>query len=85
MKSHKEDIVGSAIQGLKEGGFEYAEVFRMILERVYECGYREAIRNSHPFENDNRFNRCHVCGIEYNKSMGYVCYNNKCPNGIRAV
>jgi hypothetical protein len=43
--NYKDDVVASAIQGLKDGGFAHAELFRPLMERVYECGYRECLRN----------------------------------------
>lgn len=45
-KSHKQQIVDHAIAGLVEGGFpsNTAESFRILLTRIYECGYNEAIR-----------------------------------------
>lgn len=80
MKSYKEQIVDSAIQGLKEGGFEHAEMFRILLERVYDSGYAEAIRNTwHQFDYNHKPKGCHICGIESGKVMGYVCNNPKCP------
>ena len=27
-------------------------------------------------------NACHVCGLEFKGSMGYVCTNPKCPTAI---
>lgn len=43
MKSHKQDIVDAAIQGLKEGGFEdyFAENLRTILNIIYESGFKQ--------------------------------------------
>lgn len=43
--NYKDEVVSSSIQGLKDGGLAHAEVFRALLERVYECGYSECIRN----------------------------------------
>lgn len=30
-------------------------------------------------------NRCHVCGLDLTKPMGYVCYNNNCPTQTRVT
>lgn len=44
MNNYKELVVNQAIEGLKFGGLSTAEVFRTLLERVYQAGYNEAIR-----------------------------------------
>jgi hypothetical protein len=44
MKSYKEEVVDQAILGLVQGGFPVAEALRMLLERIYECGYNECQR-----------------------------------------
>ena len=33
----------------------------------------------------NSINRCTKCGIQLDKIMGYVCYNNPCPTGFGSV
>ncbi len=43
--NYKDEVIDSAIQGLKDGGFTHPELFRPLMERVYECGYRERLRN----------------------------------------
>lgn len=47
MNEHRNDIVSAAIQGLIQGGWNkfYAESLYLLLERVYNCGYNEALRN----------------------------------------
>lgn len=42
---YKYEVIQAAIDGLIQGGFskEYAEMFRIILMRVYESGYREGL------------------------------------------
>jgi len=44
MNNYKELVVNQAIEGLKFGGLSTAEVFRTLLERVYQAGYNEAMR-----------------------------------------
>ena len=44
MKSYKEEVVDQAILGLVQGGFPEADSLRMLLERIYECGYNEHSR-----------------------------------------
>jgi hypothetical protein len=43
MKSYKEQVVESAIQGLIEGGFakDYAYLFEKLLDSVYTAAYNE--------------------------------------------
>ena len=41
MNNYKELVVNQAIEGLKFGGLSTAEVFRTLLERVYQAGYSE--------------------------------------------
>ncbi len=43
-KSYKEEVVDQAILGLVQGGFPLAETLRLLLERIYECGYNECRR-----------------------------------------
>lgn len=47
--TYKEQVVESALQGLVDGGFQpsTAECFRALLELMYACGYKEALRNVH--------------------------------------
>lgn len=26
--------------------------------------------------------RCRVCGMDFSKPMGYVCFNDKCPSKV---
>jgi hypothetical protein len=47
MKSYKEEVVDQAILGLVQGGFPVAETLRLLLERIYECGYNECRRELH--------------------------------------
>jgi hypothetical protein len=44
MKSYKEEVVDQAILGLVQGGYPEADSLRMLLERIYECGYNEHSR-----------------------------------------
>ena len=43
-KSYKEEVVEQVILVLVQGGFPAAESFRILLERIYECGYNECRR-----------------------------------------
>jgi hypothetical protein len=43
-KSYKEEVVDQAILGLVQGGYPEADSLRMLLERIYECGYNEHSR-----------------------------------------
>lgn len=43
--SYKILVVEQAIASLKHGGFAYAEIFKVMFEKIYDCGYNEAIRN----------------------------------------
>lgn len=45
--SYKQEVIESAIQGMIQGGMQkdIAEVFYLLLERVYDSGYNEARRN----------------------------------------
>ena len=47
MKTFKQEVIESAIQGLIQGGMQkdIAEAFYLLLERVYTSGYNEARRN----------------------------------------
>lgn len=74
---YKTDVVNAAIEGLRHGGMSHPEIFRVLLERVYDCGYNEARRSIHtdPFSSG-----CGVCGIGRNgTAYGYVCNRSDCP------
>jgi hypothetical protein len=43
-KSYKEEVLDQAIIGLKQGGLPQPEAFRLIFERIYDCGYHECRR-----------------------------------------
>ena len=45
---YRKMVVDSAIKGLIDGGWDklYAENLTLLLERVYNCGYNEAKRES---------------------------------------
>lgn len=51
MKSFKDEVVDNAIIGLRQGGIPDPEAFRLLFERIYDCGYYECKR-----ENDERTN-----------------------------
>jgi hypothetical protein len=77
---YKTDVVNKAIEGLKQGGMPHPEIFQVLLERVYDCGYNEARRiicdNPYP-------NGCRVCGIGGDGvAYGYVCNRSDCPTRI---
>lgn len=77
---YKTDVVNEAIEGLRQGGMPYPEVFRFVFERIYDCGYNEAIRvmRSNPYPSG-----CRVCGIGGDgKAYGYVCYRGDCPTKV---
>jgi hypothetical protein len=81
---YKTDVVDMAVEGLRTGGITYPEVFRVLLERVYDCGYNEAVRaedtRSRSF---HTFPGCRVCGIGADgKVMGYVCNRSDCPTKV---
>lgn len=81
---HKNDVVDMAVEGLRQGGIPFPETFRFLLERVYDCGYNEAVRGeaprSRPF---HTFPGCRVCGIGADgKAMGYVCNRSDCPTRV---
>jgi hypothetical protein len=40
-KSYKEEVVDQAILGLRQGGLPDPEAFRLVFERIYDCGYNE--------------------------------------------
>ena len=44
--SYKIQVIESAIDGLIQGGLspEYARIFEIFFDKIYECGYSEAIR-----------------------------------------
>jgi len=44
---YKQEVIEAAIQGMIQGGMhkDIAEVFYLLFERVYTCGYNEARRN----------------------------------------
>jgi hypothetical protein len=44
MKTYKEEVVDQSILGLVQGGFPVAESFRLLFERIYDCGYYECRR-----------------------------------------
>ena len=44
-KSYKEEVVDQAILGLKQGGLSDPEAFRLVFERIYDCGYYECRRD----------------------------------------
>lgn len=46
-KPYKQQVIESSLEGLRQGGFppEYAQVFEIFLDKVYQCGYNEAVRN----------------------------------------
>lgn len=45
--SYKQQVIEQAKLGFMQGGLpaESAYVFSILLERVYDCGYNEAVRN----------------------------------------
>ncbi len=49
MKSYKDEVVDNAIIGLRQGGIPDPDAFRLLFERIYDCGYYECRR-----ENDER-------------------------------
>ncbi len=44
-EGYRTQVIDQAILGMKQGGELHAEIYRALLERVYDCGYRECIRN----------------------------------------
>jgi hypothetical protein len=49
--------VDSAIEGMKLGGIQHGEVFRVLLERVYESGYYECRREFDRLQIQKSLNR----------------------------
>lgn len=45
-KPYKIQVIESALEGLRQSGFppEYARIFEIFFDRMYECGYNEAVR-----------------------------------------
>ena len=37
--TYKEEVINSAIQGLREGGLSAPEAFEVLFDRIYECVY----------------------------------------------
>jgi|LauGreDrversion4_2_1035121.scaffolds.fasta_scaffold1721608_2 hypothetical protein len=37
--TYKEEVINSAIQGLRESGLSAPEAFEVLFDRIYECGY----------------------------------------------
>jgi hypothetical protein len=37
--TYKEEVIKSAIQGLRESGLPAPEAFEVLFDRIYECGY----------------------------------------------
>ena len=46
-KSYKMQIVEAAVQGMKDGGMENAEKFIPLLERMFQSGYNEGMREQY--------------------------------------
>lgn len=83
--TYKQDVVDAAIQGLIAGGMSDTEanIYRLLLEKVYDTGYNEAIRTARPYQPVISTQDCPVCGLgKDGKSMGYVCSNSNCPTRI---
>lgn len=82
--SYKTLVVEQAVASLKDGGFAGAEAFRLLFERIYDCGYNEAIRNfSQVNQNTSSWKGCFVCGLGSDgKITAYVCNNPNCPTKI---
>lgn len=53
--TYKTLVVEQALASLKHGGFVGAEAFQTLFERIYDCGYHEAIRNL-----QNKQNSCYT-------------------------
>lgn len=58
MKSYKQDVLDAAIEGLISGGLpeERAKLVLFLLDRVYESGYNEAMRNAEAQESYRYYN-----------------------------
>lgn len=97
MKSYKQDVLDAAIEGLVAGGMsnERADLLLVLLDKVYECGYNEALRNtetqeSYPYNNRNQlwtvgpqYLGCQVCGLGKNgTATAYVCNRSDCPTRV---
>lgn len=83
--THKKDIIDMAILGLKQGGFDHAEIFRSLLEKIYDSGFNEgykSVLNSFGKQLD-KTSGCKICGIGSDgKAYGYVCIREDCPTRV---
>ena len=83
--THKKDIIDMAILGLKQGGLEYAEVYRPFLERIYDSGFNEGNKSViNPYTiKPGKKDGCKICGIGSDgKAYGYVCIREDCPTRV---
>lgn len=56
----------------------YAEGYNAGFRAGLEAG--KTIQPSNPLWNTKPY--CRVCGMDFSKPMGYVCYNSNCPTKV---
>jgi len=80
-------VIDLAVEGLKSSGVPHAETFRVFFEKVYHCGYSDAVRELgnkwvYP-DQEKSYHGCRVCGIgSDSRAYGYVCSRDDCPTRV---